>query len=144
MWSKQLLEQREIFKHENDAPGLVWYELDNGYSVATANGWWELRDPSGKRIFQTRDRHEFERKLSGLNLPCLDEIELEATIVNEQIVFVDAEELLEIIVKQGNEWCVKSKKKDKKGHRKNLGCSSSRGAAERRLKQVEFFKHQGG
>jgi hypothetical protein len=66
-------------------------------------------------------------------------------LIEEGIVeIVDAEQLLEIIVKQGNEWCVKSKKKDKKGHRKNLGCSSSRGAAERRLKQVEYFKSKGG
>jgi hypothetical protein len=72
--------------------------------------------------------------------------ELKKLIEEDDVVIeiVDAEQLLEIIVKQGNEWCVKSKKKDKKGHRKNLGCSSSRDAAERRLKQVEFFKHQGG
>ncbi len=144
MWSEELLEQREIFKHENDAPGLVWYELDNGYSVATANGWWELRDPSGKRIFQTRDRHEFERKLNNLNLPCLDEIELEATIVNEQIVFVDAEELQEIIRKVGNEYVLYSKKKNPKtGKRRRLGSHSSKEAAERQERAIQFSKHGG-
>lgn len=47
----------------------------------------------------------------------------------------------EVIVKQGDQWCVKSKKKDRQGHRKNLGCYDSRTGAERRLGQVEYFKH---
>jgi len=52
--------------------------------------------------------------------------------------------LKEIIVKQGDEWCLKSKKKDKKGHRKNLGCYSSRKGAEDREKTVNYWKHQKG
>ena len=36
-----------------------------------------------------------------------------------------------------NEWCVKSHKG------KNLGCYPSESGAKKRLKQVEFFKHQG-
>ncbi|MFA5189024.1 MAG: hypothetical protein WC460_06735 [Patescibacteria group bacterium] len=52
--------------------------------------------------------------------------------------------LNEVIVKQGNEWCVKSKKKDKKGHRKNLGCYGSKAAAHKRLGQVEYFRNKGG
>lgn len=47
----------------------------------------------------------------------------------------------EVIVKQGSKWCVKSKKKNKKGHRKNLGCYRSRSGAKKRLGQVEYFKH---
>jgi len=51
--------------------------------------------------------------------------------------------LTEVIVKQGDEWCVKSKKKDAKGHRKNLGCYGSQAGAKKRLGQIEYFKHKG-
>ena len=51
--------------------------------------------------------------------------------------------IVEVIVKQGDQWCVKSKKKDAKGHRKNLGCYDSRAGAKKRLGQVEYFKHLG-
>lgn len=47
----------------------------------------------------------------------------------------------EVIVKQGSKWCVKSEKKDRKGHRKNMGCYDSRAGAKKRLGQVEYFKH---
>lgn len=47
----------------------------------------------------------------------------------------------EVIVKQGSKWCVKSKKKDRQGHRKNMGCYDSRAGAKKRLGQVEYFKH---
>lgn len=49
----------------------------------------------------------------------------------------------EVIVKQGDQWCVKSLKKNRQGHRKNLGCYDSREGAEQRLGQVEYFKHKG-
>ena len=49
--------------------------------------------------------------------------------------------LTEYIVKQGSQWCVKSKKKNRRGHRKNLGCYDSRAGAKKRLGQVEYFKH---
>ncbi len=42
----------------------------------------------------------------------------------------------EHIVKSGSEYCLKSKKNDK-----NLGCYSSKGGAENREKQVQYFKH---
>ena len=59
----------------------------------------------------------------------------------EIIKDVSAEELQEIIVKQGNEWCVKSEKKSKKtGKRKNMGCYPSKEKAHERLGQVEWFK----
>jgi len=51
--------------------------------------------------------------------------------------------IVEVIVKQGDQWCVKSKKKDAKGHRKNLGCYGSQAGAKKRLGQIEYFKHKG-
>lgn len=42
------------------------------------------------------------------------------------------------IVQKGDQWCVESEEG------KNLGCSDSREGAEKRLKQVEYFKHKGG
>ncbi len=39
------------------------------------------------------------------------------------------------IKKQGNEWCVFSKDGSK-----NLGCFPTKGEAEKRLREVEFFK----
>jgi len=42
----------------------------------------------------------------------------------------------EHIVKQGSEWCLKSKKNNK-----NLGCYSSKKDAQKREKQVQYFKH---
>jgi len=42
----------------------------------------------------------------------------------------------EHIVKQGSEYCLKSKKSGK-----NLGCYPSRKGAEKREKQVQYFKH---
>ena len=38
-------------------------------------------------------------------------------------------------------WCLYSKKKGKDGKRKNLGCYSSRKGAEKREKQVNYFKN---
>lgn len=49
--------------------------------------------------------------------------------------------LEEIIVKVGGKYCLKSKKKDKKGNRKNLGCYDSKSGAEKREKQVNYFKY---
>lgn len=40
-----------------------------------------------------------------------------------------------------NKYRVVSKKKGKKGKRKNLGTFSSKAAAKRRLRQIEYFKH---
>lgn len=42
----------------------------------------------------------------------------------------------EHIVKQGSEYCLKSKKSGK-----NLGCYPSKKGAEKREKQVQYFKH---
>lgn len=50
-----------------------------------------------------------------------------------------------MIVKSGNLWYVKSESKTKDGHRKNLGGPyHSRAQAEKRLRQVEAFKHMKG
>jgi len=49
-----------------------------------------------------------------------------------------------MIVKSGNVFYVKSESKGKDGKRKNLGGPyNSREQAEKRLKQVEYFKHKG-
>jgi len=51
----------------------------------------------------------------------------------------------EVIKKSGKKWCLRSKKKNPKtGKSKNLGCYSSRKGAEKREKQVQYFKHKGG
>jgi len=48
----------------------------------------------------------------------------------------------EVIRKVGKKkWCLYSKKKGKDGERKRLGCYSSRKAAEKREKQVNYFKN---
>jgi len=50
-----------------------------------------------------------------------------------------------MIVKENRQYYVKSESKTKEGKRKNLGGPySTRGAAERRLREVEYFKHKGG
>jgi len=49
--------------------------------------------------------------------------------------------LNETIVKRGSKWCVISKKKNKEGKHKNLGKYDTKEEAEKRLKQVEYFKH---
>ena len=47
----------------------------------------------------------------------------------------------EVIRKVGKrKWCLYSKKKGKDGKRKNLGCYTSRKGAEKREKQVSYFK----
>lgn len=51
--------------------------------------------------------------------------------------------LNEVIVKQGNKYCLKSKKKGKDGKRKNLGCYDTKEGAKKREKQVQYFKHKG-
>lgn len=58
---------------------------------------------------------------------------------------ITEEVFTEIIEKSLNkdEWCLYSKKKDKSGKRKNLGCYRSKKGAEEREKQVQFFKHKG-
>jgi len=48
----------------------------------------------------------------------------------------------EVIRKVGEKkWCLYSKKKGKDGERRRLGCYSSRKAAEKREKQVNYFKN---
>jgi hypothetical protein len=44
-----------------------------------------------------------------------------------------------VVVKEGNEYCVKSEDRSK-----NLGCKPSKEGAKRRLRQVEYFKHMKG
>jgi hypothetical protein len=44
--------------------------------------------------------------------------------------------ITERIVKQGSQWCLKSKKNNK-----NLGCYPSKKGAQKREKQVQYFKH---
>lgn len=52
---------------------------------------------------------------------------------------------MSMIVKEGNSYYVKSESKTKEGKRKLLGGPyGTRGAAEKRLRQVEWFKHKGG
>lgn len=55
-----------------------------------------------------------------------------------------SETIREFIIKSGDKWCLKSRKKDSSGHRKNLGCYPSRDGAEKREKQVQYFKHVKG
>lgn len=54
---------------------------------------------------------------------------------------IDENLFQEFIVKSGDKWCLKSKKKSKEGKRKNLGCYPSRDGAIKREKQVQYFKH---
>jgi hypothetical protein len=49
-----------------------------------------------------------------------------------------------MIEKVGRKWRVVSKKTDAQGHHKNLGESTTRAGAVKRLHQVEYFKHQKG
>ena len=46
-----------------------------------------------------------------------------------------------MIRKSGEKWCLYTKKKDKSGKRRKLGCYSARSGAEEREKQVKMFKH---
>ena len=46
------------------------------------------------------------------------------------------EDLEETIKKSGDEYCLKSKKN------KNLGCYPTKSGAEKREKQVRYFKHK--
>lgn len=50
------------------------------------------------------------------------------------------ETLEDVIRKRGGKFCVVSEKKGKNGKRKNLGCSTSKAGAHKRLAQVEWFK----
>jgi hypothetical protein len=47
-----------------------------------------------------------------------------------------------MIKKFGKLYKVLSESKDASGQRKNLGTATSKEAAEKRLKQVEYFKHK--
>jgi hypothetical protein len=48
----------------------------------------------------------------------------------------------EVIRKRGSKYVVLAESKTASGKRKKLGEYGSRGAAEKRLKQVEYFKHK--
>ena len=51
----------------------------------------------------------------------------------------------EIIKKIGKQkYRIYSKKKGKDGKRKNLGTYTSKAAAKKREKQIQYFKHKGG
>ena len=67
---------------------------------------------------------------------------IEQNLPNIKLIKVDDEtgeivtDLEEIIKKSGDEYCLKSKKG------KNLGCYPSKSGAEKREKQVRYFKHK--
>jgi hypothetical protein len=64
-------------------------------------------------------------------------VKLSKTILLE---FIE-EELEEVIRKSGDEYCLYSKKKNPKtGKARNLGCYPSRGGAEKREREVQYFK----
>lgn len=57
---------------------------------------------------------------------------------------ITEETLPEVIEKSGEEYCLKSKKKNPTtGKRRNLGCYPTKAGAEKREKQVQYFKHKG-
>ena len=57
--------------------------------------------------------------------------------------FIESE-LEEIIRKSGDKYCLYSKKKNPKtGKSRNLGCYPSRGGAEKREREVQYFKRMG-
>ncbi len=63
--------------------------------------------------------------------------QLYAIILEEIRLMVEEGELLEEhIVKRGNKYCLLSKKTDR-----NLGCYPSKSGAEKRERQVQYFKH---
>jgi len=50
--------------------------------------------------------------------------------------------ILEVIKQRGSEWCLVSKKKEKSGKRRNLGCYPTKKDVEKREKQIQYFKHK--
>lgn len=52
--------------------------------------------------------------------------------------------LVEVIQKRGEEWCVIGHKKTKDGKRRSFGCYPTKAGAEKRLGQVQMFKHMKG
>ena len=62
-------------------------------------------------------------------------------LTKAKLLEIVEEELQEIIRKSGDEFCLYSKKKNPKtGKRRNLGCYPSRGGAEKREREVQYFK----
>ncbi len=57
-------------------------------------------------------------------------------------VLASRKQVSEVIEKTDGkeEWCLYSKKKGKDGKRKKLGCYRSRSGAEKRERQVQYFK----
>ena len=49
--------------------------------------------------------------------------------------------ITEIIRKTGKQYCLYSKKKTKAGKRRSLGCYPSKSGAQKRERQVQYFKH---
>ena len=46
-----------------------------------------------------------------------------------------------VIVRRGGKYCLMSKKK-RKGKRRNLGCYKTRAGAQKRERQVQYWKHR--
>jgi len=61
-----------------------------------------------------------------------DDVEVDRNLLGDVL-------LGETIRKKGSKWCLFSKKSNK-----NLGCYDTKAGAEKREKQVQFFKHQSG
>lgn len=51
------------------------------------------------------------------------------------------EMIAEIIRKTDGQYCLYSKKKTKEGKRRKLGCYPSKSGAQKRERQVQYFKH---
>jgi len=83
------------------------------------------------------DEQEYEEDDGELdaNIPDIDVDEK-----NRQVAEIGAGIVEAIIRKENGKYCVRSPNNPKW----NGGCYDSKGAAEKRLKQVEFFKHKGG
>jgi hypothetical protein len=62
-------------------------------------------------------------------------------LTKAKLLEIVEEELQEIIRKSGDEFCLYSKKKNPKtGKKRNLGCYPSRSGAEKREREVQYFK----
>ena len=110
----------------------------DGIHLTNTHDKWYTIHKLGSNMHFDDDNDEFKAIKSGIEKLSDDKPSIKLMKVDWKTGEVEEwkEELDEIIKKSGDEYCLKSKKG------KNLGCYPSKAGAEKREKQVNYFKHK--
>jgi hypothetical protein len=132
-WEQRLEVQEFMDDLKKEPYGLT---IDGIFLTNTRDKWYTLIERESDMHFDDDD-DEFKAVKDNIEEFPEDKQNIKLMKVDEEGKFKEwKEDLDEIIKKKGDEHCLQSKKG------KNLGCYPSKAGAEKREKQVRYFKHK--